>query len=219
MYTENRIEYIKTGLGLAPDRKLHIKISTGPLLWTLMLGLVPGFVLKGAWFVLSMIMLAITAAAFIAVVIISSKGMTVKNRLILQVIEALSFILAFCLVDIMFYAAQYGFSAVIIIIFIPPVLTPVLLGMMMSRKINKDTPFTRKEMRQSKLEAGGIGLGAGAAVVSLGRLIFKDIDQNTVIIIVLVLTEIINAAMSMGLLSIQRLYYLGRLNKEGISVE
>lgn len=211
MYTENCIEYIKTGLGLAPDRKLHIKISTGPLLWTLMLGLVPGIVLKGAWLVLSMTTLAITVAAFIAVVIISSKEMTVKNRLILQVIESLSFILAFCLVDIMFYAAQHGFNAVIIIIFIPPVLTPVLLGMMMSRKINKDTLFTRKEMRQIKLGAGGIGLGVGS--MGLCRVFFKDIDQNTAIIIVLVLTEIINAAMSVGLLSIQRLYYLDKLNK------
>lgn len=39
MYTENCIEYIKNGLGLAPDRKLHIKISTGPLILNL-LGLV-----------------------------------------------------------------------------------------------------------------------------------------------------------------------------------
>ena len=48
---------------------------------------------------------------------------------------------------------------------------------------------------------------------------FKDIDQNTAIIIILVLTEIINVAMSVGLLSIQRLYYLDKLNKKGAFIE
>jgi len=217
MYTENCIEYIKTGLGLAPDRKLHIKMSSGPLLMAFTLGLLPGIVLKGAWLVLSTTMLAITVAAFIAVTVISSNGMTVKNRLILQVIINSSFILAFCFVDVMYYAVVYGFKAVVVIIFIPPVITPVLLGIMMSRRINRDATFTRKQMTQSTLKAGGIGLGI--ASMNFAALAFKGIGQGTAIIIVLVLTAILNVAMSVGLLSIQRLYYLDKLNKEGKFIE
>lgn len=217
MYTENCIEYIKTGLGLAPDRKLHIKMSSGPLLMAFTLGLLPGIVLNGAWLVLSMTMLSITVAAFIAVTVISSTGMTVKNRLILQVIIYSSFILAFCFVDVMYYAVVYGFNAVVVIIFIPSVITPVLLGIMMSRRINKDTPFTPKQMTKSTLKAGGIGLGI--ASMNFAALAFKGIDQETAIIIVLVLTAFLNVAMSVGLLSIQRLYYLSKLNKEGIFIE
>lgn len=217
MNTENCIEYIKTGLGLAPERKLHIKMSLGPLILALLLGLVPGIVLKGAWLVLSMTLLAMSIAAVIAVAVISSKGMTVKNRLILQVIESLSFVLALCLVDVIFYTVGFGFNAAIAVIFIPPVLTPVLLGIMMYKKVNRDTPFTRKEMTRSTITAGGIA--SGAAGVSLSRLFFKDVDQSTVIIIVLVSTSLVNIGMSVGLLSIQRLYYLKKLNEQGISVE
>lgn len=217
MNTENCIEYIKTGLGIAPDKKLHIKMSLGPLLLALTLGLVPGIVLKGSWLILSMTLLAMSIAAVIAVAVISSKGMTVKNRLILQVIEASSLILAFCFVDVMFYAVGFGFNAVIVVIFIPPVLTPVLLGIMMSKKVSRDTPFTRKQMTRSTITAGEIA--SGAAGVSLCRLLVKDVNRNIAIIIVLVLTSFINAVISVGLLSIQRLYYLKKLNEQGISVE
>lgn len=217
MYTENCIEYIKTGLGFVPDRKQNIIMSAGSLILTLMLGLVPGFVLKGTWLFISMTMLAMSIAAFIATVIISSKGMTVKNRLIIQVIITLSFILALSFIDIMFYAAAYGFNIVVGIIFIPPAITPTLLGIRMSKRINKDVPFTRKEMTQIKLQFSGIGLGI--ASMNIATFVFKDIGKDTAIILFIVLSSIINIGMSIGLLSIQRLYYLDKLNKDGIFIE
>ncbi len=217
MYTENCIEYIKTGLGFVPDRKQNIIMAAGSLILTLMLGLVPGFVLKGTWLFISMTMLAMSIAAFIATVIISSKGMTVKNRLIIQVIITLSFILALSFIDIMFYAAAYGFNIVVGIIFIPPAITPTLLGIRMSKRINKDVPFTRKEMTQIKLQFSGIGLGI--ASMNIATFVFKDIGKDTAIILFIVLSSIINIGMSIGLLSIQRLYYLDKLNKDGIFIE
>lgn len=217
MYTENCIEYIKTGLGFVPDRKQHIIMSTGSLILTLMLGLVIGFVLKGAWLFISMTMLVMSIAAFIATVIITSKGMTVKNRLIVQVIIALSFILALSCIDIMFYAAEYGFNIAVGIVFIPPAITPVLLGIRMSKKINKNVPFARKEMTKIKLRIGGMGLGI--ASMNIATFVSRDIGQDTAIIIFIVLSAIINIGMSIGLLSIQRLYYLDKLNKEGIFIE
>ncbi len=217
MYTENCIEYIKTGLGFVPDRKQNIIMAAGSLILTLMLGLVPGFVLKGTWLFISMTMLAMSIAAFIATVIISSKGMTVKNRLIIQVIITLSFILALSFIDIMFYAAAYGFDIVVGIIFIPPAITPTLLGIRMSKRINKDVPFTRKEMTQIKLQFSGIGLGI--ASMNIATFVFKDIGKDTAIILFIVLSSIINIGMSIGLLSIQRLYYLDKLNKDGIFIE
>ena len=54
---------------------------------------------------------------------------------------------------------------------------------------------------------GIIGFTSGIVGASLGAAIFRNIDQTVVIIIAVILLSLINSIMSIGLLSIQKVYF------------
>ena len=49
--------------------------------------------------------------------------------------------------------------------------------------------------------------------------LFRNAEQSVIVIIILICFTIVNSILSVGLLSIQRLYYLNKLAQQGIMLE
>lgn len=213
MNINNVIEYIKSGLGFVPEPKLFRKLGSGSGILTFLVGLIPGIVLGGYWMLISIIMIVSFLITMIVVYVLSAKELTVKNRLILQVIICLSWIWQMSLLVTMFYTMAYGINIYLFLLNIPTILIPLLLSVKASKKLKKDTPFNSREISHSHIRITGsmtgiIGMNLAA--------IFRNVGQNTAIIIVLSSLLFLTYLFSFGLLSIQRLYYLYKLDKLGM---
>lgn len=210
MNIDNITEYIKSGLGIAPEKKQFRMLVSAPFIMTLTMGLIPGIVLGGYQLILSITMIVTSLVMIIAVFILSNQKFTVKNRLILQILIYSNWILQISLLELMYFSIMSSFSVFLYLIYIPPILIPLLLGINAAKKIKKDTLFNTQKIlhsgvRVSLTMSGIIGMNFAA--------IFRNTSQKTAYIVVLTGCTIITSFLSIGLLSIQRLYYLLKLEK------
>lgn len=210
MNIDNIIEYIKSGLGIAPEKKQFRMLVSAPFIMTLTMGLIPGIVLGGYQLILSIMMMITALIMTIAVFILSNQKFTVKNRLILQILIYSNWILQISFLELMYFSIMFPYSIFLYLIYIPPILIPLLLGINAAKKIKKDTLFPSKKIlhsgvRVSLIMSGIIGMNFAA--------IFRNTSQKTAYIVVLTCCAIITSFLSIGLLSIQRLYYLLKLEK------
>lgn len=214
MYTDNMINYIKTGLGFVPEKKGFRKLIVGPLLLTIFAGVGPGILLKGPWLVAMILMMVISFGALVTTFVLSNQPLTTKVQLLLQTILYIGWVLTICLAQFMYYIMQYKVGILLFVLYLPVLLTPLLLGWKYAREMKKSVPVTRKEMTKYKVR---LGLSVtGSAGIGFGAALFRDIEQNMAINVVLILFMILNTVLSIGLLSIQRLYYLSKLEHRGI---
>ena len=217
MNCDNTLEYIKSGLGIAPQRKLFRLLSCGPLFMAITMGLFPGVALKGVHLAISIIMLCMCLAVLIIVFIRSNQGLSVKNRLILQSTIYVGYIFELLLLELQWFLFAYSLNVFLVILYVPPILIPVLLGIKAAKKIRKDTPFRSKEIVHSGLRVSGAM--AGFAGMAFAATFLRDVSQETVLIIIVVGISIVSSIFSVGLLSVQRLYYWHKLQKLGLLPE
>lgn len=215
MYIDNIANYIISGLGIPPEPKQFKLLISGPAIWSLFC-FVPGSVLGGYWLLLSILMLLSSFIAMILVFRLSSKELTIKRRLILQLIIYSSYVLQFSLSEMLIFTMKYGFNIFLLLLYIPLILIPVLLGFRNSKRLRKSVIFDLKQAAHSRVRITAMITGIiGMNIASF----LKDVDQNTVVIILLTGCSLLNGIFSVGFLSIQRLYYLSLCRKRGVILE
>lgn len=215
MNIENAKLYIKNGLGFISTKKEFRKHSFAPLLIALLTGVVPGVVLGFPWCLITIVMLIVSLLTIFICFLYSKKVMTVKNRLILQLVVIVSWIIQLTLIEIMYFSLIFQFNISLLLLIVPIVLIPVLLGIKNHKEICSEKTYNSKGVNRSKLHISGITIGIlGMNFAAL----FRNTEQSVVIIIVLICLTMVNSILSVGLLSIQRLYYLNRINKQGEAI-
>lgn len=127
-------------------------------------------------------------------------------------------ILSVSLVLILYFTLLYGFTVSLLYIYIPVLLIPLLAGMKYAGAMRSDTPYEPGGIRDTNLSyigyvAGIVGAGAGAVMV-------RSTDWSVILFFILfVCAALSSILLPFGLLSIQRLYYLSKLSKMGITLE
>ena len=204
----NYIEYIKAGIGLDPS---FYKKSCCAMFILALLSAFPGFVLGGFWLGLFVIMslLALTATGYVW--IISSKKLTVKNRLLIQTVIFSTVILQFIIIEIIVASNLFGIRPILFLFLLQPFLLPAIMAYLNDRALKSG---------ESRSKNGGLVIGgsvfgfAGVIGMTIGRIFFADISQLTALIIIVICSSFIISMLSIGLLSIHRLYYLYQYEKK-----
>lgn len=216
MNEDNIIKYIKSGLGFPAEKKFFRIQSAMPLLATLLMGLVPGIVLGKHWQITSCVMIIVAILFLIIVMILSEYSLTIAKRLILQTVICLGWIIEISLLEVMYFTLLYGFNVCLLVLYIPIILIPLLLGIKNKKDIEKDIAYEPKKIIYSRFRMSFFF--AGILGMNFAR-VFRNSEQNVAIVIILICFTLLNSIFSVGLLSVQRLYYLIKLKQIGISLE
>jgi len=208
MNPDNVYKYIYTGSMFNEDEKLYRKTCFGPLLLTLLGGLTPGGILKGFWPFLSLAMAVGSLACGIAVFVLASDFLTVKEALRLDVITTVAWVFDFSILNIMYFTMLKGFTPWVLLINLPVVLIPLFVGIIIYRALKKPD-YNPKATAKSNLKFSFFS--SFFFYISLSIVLDRistNIEQRTAIIIVLLCFSIVNVFMSLGFLSLQKLYYI-----------
>ncbi len=208
MNPDNVYKYIYTGSMFNEDEKLYRKTCFGPLLLTLLGGLTPGGILKGFWPFLSLAMAVVSLACGIAVFVLASDFLTVKEALRLDVITTVAWVFDFSILNIMCFTMLKGFTPWVLLINLPVVLIPLFVGIIIYRALKKPD-YNPKATAKSNLKFSFFS--SFFSYISLSIVLDRistNVEQRTAIIIVLLCFSIVNVFMSLGFLSLQKLYYM-----------
>jgi hypothetical protein len=208
MNPDNVYKYIYTGSIFNEDEKLYRKTCFGPFLLTLLAGLTPGGILKGFWPFLSLAMVVVSLACGIAVFVLASDFLTVKEALRLDVITTVAWVFDFSILNIMCFTMLKGFTPWVLLINLPVVLIPLFVGIIIYRALKKPD-YNPKETAKSNLKFSFFS--SFFSYISLSIVLDRistNVEQRTAIIIVLLCFSIVNVFMSLGFLSLQKLYYI-----------
>lgn len=212
MNINNLIEYMKLGLTIKPDSKRFRRLVGASGIWTI-IGFLYGIILGGYWKYIAIIMVITFLCAVVGVFVLSRQCLTIKNRLILQSIIYLSWNWQLILLETIIFTMAYGFGVHVLLLHLPSVLIPLLLGMKTAKMLKRDTPFSSKPITLSKIRlTGGMAGIIGMNFVA----VFKNMSQSTAIVIAVVCCVILNSIFSFGFLYLQRLYYLFKYEKLGM---
>lgn len=203
------IEYIETGMEYWNSRKQFRKIALGPLLLVLLMGVVPCIVLKGRWLILMSIMLSSSFSMFFVIFVMSSKPLTIKNRLTMQALIYTNWVIQILLLQTMFYLIVYGVNFLIVLMYIPVLATPIALGLKNAKRLQLRRVPPRKEWICLFLPFGWAGI-IGA---SLAKSFFQQATNEIAIFFVIISLTILACVFSIGLLAYQRIYYLKKYTK------
>lgn len=208
MNPDNVYKYIYTGSMFNEDEKLYRKTCFGPFLLTLLCGLTPGGILKGFWPFLSLAMAVVSLACGIAVFVLASDFLTVKEALRLDVITTVAWVFDFSILNIMCFTMLKGFTPWVLLINLPVVLIPLFVGIRIYRALKKPD-YNPKATAKSNLKFSFFS--SFFSYISLSIVLDRistNVEQRTAIIIVLLCFSIVNIFMSLGFLSLQKLYYI-----------
>lgn len=201
---DNYINYVKGGLIWPADKKGFIAVTGGLIIFTFPAAWM-GFMLGGVWKLLSIIMLSVYIIANIVVLILLCFKLTAIRRLWLQIIMTFDWVIGLLLVQSILTVSYFGFQWWMIVSYIMPIITPVLLGVIKYNEIKK-----RKINSKVSLGVGTsvIGGSLGFIVTMLLKDDLKALSQLDVRIIMFLLITLMHAYFSIQFLSIQRLYYV-----------
>jgi len=213
---ENYIDYIRVGVILTYNKEF-LKIFTPAKLFLAMIcGVVPGIVLGGFWWRISVLMCVEVLVTAVVLKLLLSRQPTIKKRLVATSVISSSLIFELTLIELMFFALFWKFNAFLLLLLLPPILTPLLLGYRVSKKIKVDGVVVTNDF--SHYKSGLIGLQSGLAGLGIGSF-FRNVDQKTALIIALACFTAVNCILSCGLLSFQRLFFLCKIEKLGVLVD
>ena len=227
MYMDNITKYIYAGLLILPTKLFYVSrrrikhnlrgFSVLPLCicW---IGLIPGVILGGYWLVIAASMLILALAVIIAVAVLTIHDMTVQKRLIMQTLVFLAMALFVPLVQMLCFSVVYGFNVFLLCIYIPVLLIPLLAGMKYAKVMRKDEPYEPSGIRDTTLSY--IGYVSGIVGTGLVIYLLKSTGRYTILLYLVFICAVLSSILlPFGLLSIQRLYYLSKLEKMGITLE
>lgn len=204
MDSDQYIRYIEAGLGISPKKKQFRKLALGPLFMILLMGIIPCVVLGGYWLILLSIMLITTIAMTLTIFIMSSKPLTIRNRLEMQALLYTNWVFQVLMIETMFFLIAYGVNFVLVLIYIPPLATPLALGLKNAKKLRMNGAWLQKKGATVLLPFGW----AGMIGVCLAKSFFRQATNQGVMVFVIVSLTALSCAFSIGLLAYQRIFYL-----------
>ncbi|MBR2722422.1 MAG: hypothetical protein IKB75_06570 [Clostridia bacterium] len=195
-------EYIQIGLLPGPRKQIR-KVALGPLLIT-PLGIWPCIILGGIWFIPMSLVLLFSVALTVAIFIISFQQFTIRNRLIMQALLYSNFVFQFLMIGTVCYLLTYGFNFWILLLYIPPLTTPVILGCCNARNLR---------LNRMRYHRGGLWVAfpfgaVGIVGFMMAKVVLQRATQNVAIIIALIVVVFVSSMLSIGLLAYQKLYYI-----------
>ena len=152
--------------------------------------------------------LAMCLVSLICVVIVfklSSNIMSVKGCLWADAIISGSLIFEFSVAEFVCFTMWKGLTPWVLLVYVPVILTPVFFCISAHRVLkhsNYNFPKTTKE------NIGRYSFGYGMFCMHFAALLFRSVDENIVPLIGLICAGILNCFVSIGLISLQKLYYI-----------
>ncbi len=197
-------QYVSAGSAFKEDEKLYRTQCFVPLVFALIGGMAPGAILGGFWPFLLIVMLIVSVACVITTFKLSSYGLTLHDAFCLDAVIYGTWVVDLSILELMYFTMLKGFTPWFLLIYLPVICIPLFVGIQTHRALKKGTYLKKKT---AKSGIGAIGFTAGILGANFAA-IFRNVEQSTAIIIILVCLGIINSAMSLGLLSLQKLYYM-----------
>ena len=204
MNSDNISRFVSTGSVFDEEEKTYRKFSFGPALLTMMLGIVPAGVLKGYWPFMTIAMILISIACIVTTFKLSEYGLTVQDSLCLDVVIFGSWTLILSFIEIMYFTIWKGFTPWFLLIYAPIIFIPLFVGMKIRQALKKEN-YNPKKMAKSGI--GSVGFASGILGMCFAAA-FRNVEQSTAFIVGLLCLSILNGFMSLGLLSLQKLYYM-----------
>lgn len=208
MCLNNMFQFVSTGSILGNEKKTYRKNSIAPVLLTLMAGTIPGIILKKYWIYMTFALWIISITCILTVFLISSKEITLKRCLCMDICIFGTWVLDLSLLELMYLTMWKSFNAWLLLLFLPVILVPLFSGIKI-HKVLKNSEYNFKKNVQSNIRT--IGFLSGILGMNFAA-IFRNTDQSVAFIVVLLCLSVLNAFMSLGMLSLQKLYYIKKYN-------
>ena len=203
MRANRYIDYIESGLGIAPNGKQFRKIALGPCLFVLLFGLIPCVVLRGSWIIILFVMLATSLAITATVFVISFKQLSLISRLVMQSLIYSNFVMQLLMLESMFYLITWGADWGLVPLLLVPLLTPFVLGLQNAKKLRKNQVIFQIRPRIYWFSFGWTGILG----IFLAKTFFNQMSNKVAIFFVIIGLSVLSCIFSVGLLSYQRLYF------------
>lgn len=200
MYSENISRYVSLGFNIETE-KFYRKICFGPLLLLIFIPVVHGSV----WSYLLAAMFLISIACVITAFKVSSGGLTLKEALWLDVVISVNWVLVLSYSVIKIFTMWQGFTPWLLLLCLPVVLVPLIVGIIIYISL-KGENYNPKQA--TKAGIAPIGMISGLLGWRIAKILGRHADQSTALIVVLICLCLINSVMSLGLLSLQKLYFI-----------
>lgn len=208
MYLNNIFKYVSTGSIFGKEKKIYRKNSIAPVLLTLMAGTIPGIILGKYWIYMTFALWIISITCILTVFLISSKKITLKRCLCMDICIFGAWVLDLSILELMYLTMWKSFNLWFLLIFLPVILIPFFSGIK-THKTLKNSEYNFNKNVKSNIKT--IGFLSGILGMNFAA-IFRNIDQNVAFIVVLLCLSVLNSFMSLGMLSLQKLYYIKKYN-------
>jgi len=206
MYFDNVKLYVSNGH--KRSKESYRKACIGPALLGVMAGLVPGVILRSYWLYMSVTLLVVSLACILIVFWGSSRDLSLTRQLCLDTVIYGTWVLDLSILELMYFTMWKSFSPWFLLVYLPVIFVPLFSGIKIHKALKK-SDYTSQKVAQSNVRT--IGFLSGILGINFAA-IFRDVDQSIAFIVVLLCLSILNAFMSLGLLSLQKLYYIKKLN-------
>jgi hypothetical protein len=204
MYLDNINKYLSIGSVFNEDEKAYRKNSFGPVILTIMAGIFPGATLKSYWGYMSVAMILVSLACILTVFKLSSYALTLRDSFWADAVIFGTWVVDLSILELMYLTLWKGFNPWMLLIFSPAILIP-LFAVIKIRKVLKSEEYNPKKADKGNIVS--VGFASGILGMHFAA-IFRNVEQSTAFIVVLVCLSILNSFMSLGLLSLHKLYYM-----------
>ncbi len=207
------IEYIFSGIGTTSPkdfRKQALGFIVGAGILLLLVGFFFGQVFRWCQW-LGIAGTAVTIILAITVVLLSFKTISVKKYLILQIILYAEIIWIFTLSSVMLYVVWFGIDWWLFFLLILPSILPIYMGIINRQKIKNGSYQKNKSGCSIPVMTVGGGI-AGMIGTHIGKSL-GTVSQDVAYLVVIFCHSIVVFFMSIGFLSIQKLYCVKTLEK------
>ena len=204
MYLENVKKYVTFGMDVNDDVGMWRKQGFGFVLLTVMTGTVPGVILRGHWIYLTLAMYLISIACMVSVFILTSQVPTLEEWLWIHFIVYAGWVLDLSILMLMYFTIWKGFFPWLLLMHVPAIIVPLILGIKIYHMLKSDN-YNPQKIAKGNFKT--VGFSTGLVGVSFAS-IFRNVDHSTAFIIVLTIFTLINGLMSIGLVFIQKIYFM-----------
>ena len=145
----------------------------------------------------------VSITCILSVFLLSSKEMTLKRCLCMDICIFGTWVLNLSILELMCFTMWKNFTPWFLFVYLPVILVPLFSGIKTHKELKKSGYTSKRLVRNVRT----IGFLSGILGMNFAA-IFRNVDQGVAVIVVLLCFSILTAFMSLGLLSLQKLYYI-----------
>ena len=207
IFMKNVVEYVSGG-SIINDTDTYRKHCKSPIIMTLFLGTYPGLALKQYWLLMTLAMWIVSIACIWRVYSLSSYKTNLKLSLHMDVWISGAWVFDLSILELMYFTIWKGFTPWFLLIYFPVIFIPVFFAIKIHKRLKMPDYNAQKNVNHA---VGAVGFTTGILGFSFAR-IFRNVEQSTAFLVVLIGFSILNALMSLGLVSFLKLYYIKKYN-------